>query len=271
MSTFTWLVTGSSSGMGANITLAALAAGHKVVATARNIAKAKESFPEIENRGGQWITLDVTSPDTKDIVEKAVQEHDVNVVVNNAGYALRGVLEDLRYQPSSSILRLREADNTDPSMSDIRAQIETNLFGLLAVTKGCIPTFRSRRSGTIVNISSTSGMTGNAGYSLYAASKFAVEGASESLAAELAPFNIRVLVVEPGAFRTNFQAAIQSPDQVSEPYRGTTADLIAQRISSTHGKQPGDPQKAAATIVEVVTGSGRGKDVEGQLRLPLGE
>ena len=156
-------------------------------------------------------------------------------------------------------------------MSQIRAQIETNLIGLLAVCKGCIPTFRSQRSGTIINISSTSGMTGNAGYSLYAASKFAVEGASESLAAELVPFNIRVLVVEPGAFRTNFQAAIQSPEEISEPYKGTPADLIAQRISSTHGQQPNDPQKAGQALIEAVTGSGRGKDVEGCLRLPLGK
>ena len=97
MSQYTWLVTGASSGLGANITLAVLAAGHKVVATARNVAKAKESYPDVEKQGGRWITLDVTSPDTQSIVEKAVQDHNINVVVNNAGYALRGVLEDLTY------------------------------------------------------------------------------------------------------------------------------------------------------------------------------
>ena len=148
--------------------------------------------------------------------------------------------------------------------------METNLFGALAVTRGCIPTFRAQKSGTIVNISSTSGISGNAGYSLYAASKFALEGASESLAAELAPFNIRVLVVEPGGMRTNFQAAVQS-EEVSEPYKGTPADQIAQRMRGVHGKQAGDPEKAAQAIVEAVTGTERGADVEGQLRLPLGK
>ena len=245
------LVTGASSGLGANIALAALKAGHKVVAAARNVSKAKTSYPKIESQGGHWLTLDVTSPDTEKIVSQAVREHNVNVVVNNAGYALRGVLEDL-------------------SMQQMRDQMETNVFGALAVTKGCIPHFRSNRNGTIVNISSTSGISGNASYSLYAASKFALEGASESLAAELAPFNIRVLIVEPGGFRTNFQGAVESPE-LSEPYRGTVSEELGKRMAGVHGKQAGDPAKAGQAIVEVVTGAGRGKEVEGVLRLPLGK
>ena len=96
MSTYNWLITGASSGLGAQIVLAALEAGHKVVATARNVAKAQESYPEVEQKGGSWLKLDVTSKDTASIVEKAVKEHAINVIVNNAGYALRGVLEDLR-------------------------------------------------------------------------------------------------------------------------------------------------------------------------------
>ena len=96
MRTFTFLVTGASSGFGARIAQAALNRGHRVIATARNVSKAKESYPEIEQKGGHWLSLDVTAPDTQSIVEKAVQDHDVNVVVNNAGWALRGVLEDLR-------------------------------------------------------------------------------------------------------------------------------------------------------------------------------
>ena len=97
MTAFTFLVTGASSGLGANLALAALDAGHNVVATARNVGRAKESFPTIEEKGGEWLTLDVTSLETQSIVEQAVQQHNVNVVINNAGYALRGVLEDLRY------------------------------------------------------------------------------------------------------------------------------------------------------------------------------
>ena len=97
MSPYTFLVTGASSGLGAHISIAASRAGHKVVGTARNVAKAKESYPEIEQKGGHWLALDVTSTETQSIVEKAGEEHSINVVVNNAGYALRGVLEDLTY------------------------------------------------------------------------------------------------------------------------------------------------------------------------------
>lgn len=117
-------------------------------------------------------------------------------------------------------------------------------------------------------------MTGNPGYSLYAASKFALEGASESLAAELAPFSIRVLLVEPGGFRTNFQAAVHtSASGVSEPYKGTPADKIAKRMAGVHGKQAGDPAKAGRLIVEAVTGTGVAGEVKGMgvLRLPLGK
>ena len=95
MSLYSFLITGASSGLGAHISLAALKAGHKVVATARNVANAKKSYPEIEEKGGHWLSLDVTSPDTQSIVEEVVKQHKINVVVNNAGYALRGVLEDL--------------------------------------------------------------------------------------------------------------------------------------------------------------------------------
>jgi NAD(P)-dependent dehydrogenase (short-subunit alcohol dehydrogenase family) len=252
MSTFNFLITGCSSGLGAHTAVAALKAGHFVLSTARNVPVAQRTYPSIEQLGGKWLALDVTFPDTQSIVSRAVQEHNINVVINNAGYALRGVLEDL-------------------SMDDLRAQFETNIFGALAVTKGCIPYFRSNRNGTIVNISSTSGMSGNAGYAGYAASKFALEGASESIAAELAPFGIRVLIVEPGGLRTNFQAAVHARNEVSEPYKGTVADQLAERMRGVHGKQPGDPEKAGQAIVEAVTKTGRGADTEGLLRLPLGK
>jgi NAD(P)-dependent dehydrogenase (short-subunit alcohol dehydrogenase family) len=153
----------------------------------------------------------------------------------------------------------------------IYAQFNTNVFGAFRVTKGAIPTFRAQRNGTIVNISSTAGMTGSAAYSMYAGTKFALEGASEGLAAELAPFGIRVLIVEPGGFRTNFQAVVSEPQDWPQDYTGTPADQIRQHMRSSHGKQPGDPDKAAQAIVEAVTGTGRGKDVEGCLRLPLGK
>jgi NAD(P)-dependent dehydrogenase (short-subunit alcohol dehydrogenase family) len=107
---YTWLITGASSGQGAEITLAALREGHSVVATARNVASGQRAYPDIEKLGGTWITLDVTDKNAQSIVADVVEKHNINVVVNNAGYGLRGVLEDL-------------------SMEQIRAQMETNFFG----------------------------------------------------------------------------------------------------------------------------------------------
>ncbi|KAK5111859.1 hypothetical protein LTR62_004591 [Meristemomyces frigidus] len=252
MSAYAWLITGASSGQGTELALAALRAGHRVIATARSVAAAKSAVPEIERLGGTWIWLDVTDANAEVIVAEAVKKYGVNVLVNNAGYGLRGVLEDL-------------------SMSQIRAQMETNFFGALAVTKGAIPTFRSQCSGTIVMISSASGFSGTPSQSMYSASKFALEGASESLAEELAPFGVRVLVVELGAYRTPFQNAVAKPEDVmSEAYKGTVSDLTAQRITAGHGRQAGDPVKAAEAIVDVVTGAGKGKDLGNIFRLPLG-
>lgn len=252
MTQYTWLITGASSGLGADLALAALESGHSVVATARDVRKAKEAIPEIERLGGIWITLDVTSPDTQATIERAIKDHNITVLVNNAGYGLRGVLEDL-------------------SMEQIRAQMETNFFGALACTKGALPIFRSQKSGTIVMISSASAFTGTPSQSLYSASKFALEGASEALAEEVAPFGVRVLMVELGAYRTPFQAAVEKPaDVISKPYKGTVADKTAQRITAGHGRQAGDPVKAAQAIVEVVTGTGRGTALKDVLRLPLG-
>ena len=109
MPQWTWLVTGASSGQGLEITLAALNAGHRVVATARNVDRAKAEHPEVSSLGGHWLQLDVTSDDAEAVVERAVREHGVNVLVNNAGYGLRGVLEDLRYAPS----RHRKSNTVD--------------------------------------------------------------------------------------------------------------------------------------------------------------
>lgn len=249
----TWLITGASSGLGTSIALAALQAGHKVIGTARNPTRAREQHPAFESQGGTWIQLDVTSPDTQDAIRAAVTQHDVDVLVNNAGYGVRGALEDL-------------------SFSQIRAQMETNFFGALACTRGALPHFRATRRGTVVNISSTAAMGGNAGSSMYCATKYALEGVSEALAAEVAPWNIRVLIVEPGHFRTNFQAVVD-PATVSDAYRGTPADEMTKKLTAMHGVQPGDPDLAAAAIVEVVAGTGRGasEEVRRCLRLPLGK
>lgn len=247
----TILITGASSGLGLHIALACLSAGHTVIATARNPTLARQQHPSIKT----WLPLDVTSPDTTSLAAAMVAEHDVNVVINNAGYALRGVCEDL-------------------SLEEYRAQMETNLFGAIAVTKAVLPHLRTHHpnNATIVNISSTSGLTGSAGYTAYAASKFALEGFSESLCVELKDVGIRVLLVEPGAFRTNFQSAATGPpvEGMNEAYQGTAAAAVIRDRSAQHGRQEGDPVKAGKAIVRAVMLVGEERKTEGLLRLPLG-
>ncbi|KAF2096023.1 putative short chain oxidoreductase/dehydrogenase [Rhizodiscina lignyota] len=253
---FNWLITGASNGLGATLAIHALRAGHGVVATARNVPKASKDFPEIEERGGKWLKLDVTQPDTEEVVRKVVQEQGINVIVNNAGFGGRGVLEDF-------------------TLPEVQKQFDTNVFGAVAVMKGAIPTWRERQDGTFVNISSVAGMVGNPGSSLYSASKFALEGFTEAIALELSPFNIRCLIVQPGGFRTDFQRNVLRPikGRLSQPYEGTLVHKQMDRIEegpTGHGRQPGDPDKAADAIIEVVTKKGKGGAYEGVLRLALG-
>ncbi|KAH1742821.1 hypothetical protein KXX41_002888 [Aspergillus fumigatus] len=235
----TWLITGASSGFGVVLAEAVLKAGHRVVATARNPIKAAQTYPQIESLGGTWLQLDVTRPDTKETVEDAIRKQGrIDVVVNNAGYALLGSVEDM-------------------SEEEIHQQINTNVYGPMRVIKAALPFMRAQKSGTIVNISSIAGLQAQPSCSLYAASKFALEGFSESLSKEVAPFNIRVLIVEPGAFRTNFLSAYATPAAWTEP-------------GSRNGKQEGDPVKAVERIIDVVQGTGVGAGKTSCLRLPLG-
>lgn len=159
MASKTWLVTGASSGLGAAIAEAALQAGHKVIATARNPTKAAEANPQISNLGGIWMELDVTSSGTMKVVEDAVNEYGgvVDVVINNAGYSLLGSIEDM-------------------SEAEIEAQFNTNVYGPVRVLKGVLPFMRARKSGTVVNISSSAGIEALPACAMYAGTKFALEG-----------------------------------------------------------------------------------------------
>lgn len=159
MASKTWLVTGASSGLGAAIAEAALQAGHKVIATARNPTKAAEANPQISNLGGIWMELDVTSSGTMKVVEDAVNEYGgvIDVVINNAGYSLLGSIEDM-------------------SEAEIEAQFNTNVYGPVRVLKGVLPFMRARKSGTVVNISSSAGIDALPACAMYAGTKFALEG-----------------------------------------------------------------------------------------------
>ncbi|GLI78308.1 hypothetical protein PoHVEF18_006619 [Penicillium ochrochloron] len=250
----TWLVTGASSGLGTAIAEVALRAGNKVIATARNPAKAAKENPQIEELGGTWLELDVTNVETSKKVQDAIQQSGgaIDVVVNNAGYSLLGSIEDM-------------------SEAEIENQFSTNVYGPVRVLKGVLPFMRAQRSGTIVNVSSIAGMDGLPSCAIYAGSKFALEGMSESLSRELAPLGIRVIIVEPGQFRTKFLSAFVEPAAgLNEDYIGTPLDSILKVFRTHDGKQTGDPTKAAQRVLDVVTGTGIGAGKENLLRLPLG-
>ena len=187
------VVTGSSSGIGLEISLTLARNGFQTYATMRNPEKrpALELGQKKENLPINILQLDVTNEKS---VENAIahivsQENKIDVLVNNAGYGLMGAFEELH-------------------LEEIRQQFETNFFGLIRVTQAVLPLMRKRQSGIIVNISSGAGRFGYPGGSAYVGTKFAIEGLSESLAYEVYPFGIRVVVVEPGFVRTNFSKAV---------------------------------------------------------------
>ncbi|KAL4741090.1 hypothetical protein BDV11DRAFT_183758 [Aspergillus similis] len=253
----TWFITGASSGFGLDLALLALSSGHKVIATVRNVSKSSSAVAAIKAKGGEVLELDVTKADTiAGVVKKANTIYGgVDILVNNAGYSLLGAVEDM----------------TD---EEAKLQLETNFFGPFRLIRSFLPTLRSRQNGsaTIVNVSSVAGQDAQPTCGLYAASKFALEGLSEALAREVAPFNISVLIVEPGAFRTNFLSAMQKTETpLSEQYRGGPVDIVMGKFEAAQGKQRGDPRKAVQRVFEVVTGTGEAGALKGKiLRLPLG-
>ncbi|KAL4754403.1 hypothetical protein BDW72DRAFT_214292 [Aspergillus terricola var. indicus] len=253
----TWFITGASSGFGLDLALLALSSGHKVIATVRNASKSSSAVAAIKAKGGEILELDVTKADAiPGVVKKANALYGgIDILVNNAGYSLLGAVEDM----------------TD---EEAKLQLETNFFGPFRLIRSFLPTLRSRQNGTatIVNVSSVAGQDALPTCGLYAASKFALEGLSEALAREVAPFNISVLIVEPGAFRTNFLSAVQKTETpLSEPYRGGPVDIALGKFGAAQGKQKGDPRKAVQRVFEVVTGTGEAGALRGKiLRLPLG-
>ena len=229
-----WLITGSSRGLGRAFTEAVLAAGHSVAACARNI----KQLEELQERFGERIlpvSMDVTSEaQAKDAVDSTIEYFGaLDVLVNNAGYGNVSSVEDT-------------------TIEDFRAQIETNLFGVIIMTKAVLPYFRERRAGTIIQISSIAGRIGPAGRAPYAAAKFGVEGFSESLAKEVSPLGIHVTIVEPGGFRTDFAGSSTELREGRPEYDATVgASVRFQR--DYNGKQPGDPAKAAAIVLDLVS------------------
>jgi NAD(P)-dependent dehydrogenase (short-subunit alcohol dehydrogenase family) len=226
-----WLITGAARGMGVDIAKAALDAGHAVVATARNADSVTGTLGQHDDLLA--VALDVTDPAAAEAAVKAALDRfgRIDVLVNNAGNFYAGFFEEL-------------------SPADIRAQIETTLFGPMNVTRAVLPVMRAQRCGLVVAISSTAGIAGQAFCTAYAASKFGVEGWIESLSPEIEPFGIRTMLVEPGFFRTE----LLTPE--STTYAKPSIDDYAERTKQTvaawngmNGQQAGDPAKLAAALL----------------------
>jgi len=230
-----WFITGAGRGMGVDIAKAALAAGHAVVATARNTDTVTAALGQDEDLLA--VKLDVTDPaDARAAVTAAVERFGrIDVLVNNAGNFYAGFFEELRPQ-------------------DFRAQVETTLFGPINVTRAVLPVLRAQRSGLVVAISSTAGIVGQEFCTAYAAAKFGVEGWIESLTPEVAPFSIHTMLVEPGFFRTQ----LLTPESTN--YAEPSIDDYAERTNQTvaawkamNGQQGGDPAKLANALVQLAS------------------
>ncbi|KAG0702630.1 hypothetical protein DFH29DRAFT_1079385 [Suillus ampliporus] len=249
-----WLITGTSSGFGRRLVLAVLERGDRVVATARSLQKIQD-FPQSPNL--HLLGLDVTSGSSaiKDRVDEAAKLWGrIDVLVNNAGIGFPGILEEC-----GADLLLR--------------QYRTNVLGVLDVTNAALPYMRERRSGTVVIIGSRSAWRPEIrGLGGYASSKAAVHAMSETLALEVAPFNIRFLIVEPGAFRTENICRNKFDtwtNPISDYDDGRAQSLV--RFETLPGSQPGDPMKAMKVVVDVVRREGVAAGREWPLYLVLGE
>jgi NAD(P)-dependent dehydrogenase (short-subunit alcohol dehydrogenase family) len=244
----TWFITGASTGLGRTLAEAVLAHGDRVVATARDVTALDDLVgPDPSGADVIRLPLDVTDPErVRAAVAEAIERAGaIDVLVNNAGHGLLGTVEEL-------------------SDEQIRRILGTNVFGVLAVTRAVLPHMRARRRGHIVQMSSVGGVVPNPGHSLYGTSKFALEGMSEALAGEVAPFGIRVTIVEPGPFRTDFAGRSMEYAAQIDDYRDTPAGALRDRFARQDGAQPNDPRRAAEAIIRAV------RDESFPLRLPLG-
>lgn len=240
-----WLITGCSSGLGRAIAKEALVSGAKVVVTARNssdIQDFQKDFPD----NALILSLDVTNQEQiKSTVEEAKKKFGrIDVLVNNAGCAIFGAVEEI---PDK----------------EVRKVFETNFFGLLELTRTVLPIMRAQKSGHIINISAVGGMVSTQCLGIFNATKYAIEGLTEALSHEVSGLGIKVSLIEPGPTRTNFLTRMQRFNSITDYEESRT--FISQIMDQYSGKQPGDPQKIAKTIVQTV------ENPVPPLHLPLGK
>ncbi|KAJ7646743.1 NAD-P-binding protein [Roridomyces roridus] len=246
-----WLITGANSGLGLALAECVLSQGDHVIAAVRKVSSIPES---IKDAKPLVLNLNASDSEIKQAGSEALKIYGggrhffrpppygrVDVLVNNAGYCLTGYTEEL-------------------DDADIKREFQTNFFGAISLTQSLLPAFRQQKSGHILNLSSVAAMAGGAPFAMYNASKAALEAATESLSLELAPFNIRVLIIEPGYFPTNFLATAGANG--THPTRSTGAypdwSTVPDGYAARHvaSKQVGDLNKAAARMFEVVSGTG---------------
>lgn len=226
-----WFITGTSTGFGYLLAEEALKRGERVIATARDVSKLSRLARQYPDRI-HTLTLDVTNPN--EIISIAQQGiaafGHVDTLVNNAGYGVNGAIEEV-------------------SEDEFEPMFQTNIYGLIRVTRAFLPHFRQRRSGHIFNLSSIGGLIGSPGWGFYNATKFAVGGLSEALAEEMKPLGVHVTVVEPGPFRTDFLGRSSKLARRQLRDYATTAGKTREYLKTQSGKQPGDPQKAVEAII----------------------
>ena len=243
-----WMITGAGRGLGLEIARAALAGGEHVALATRRPEQLPEDVRSHPN--ALPVSLDVTDQDqiAAAVTEVVERFGTVDVLVNNAGRGLLGALEEI----------------TD---SEARSLFDVNVFGLINTTRAVLPSMRAAGGGKLVHIGSRSGFEGEPGVSMYSASKFAVAGIGEALAAELEPFGIQSMVVEPGVFRTDFldASSLQVPENRIPDYDETPAHVTLDWAGQANHTQPGDPVKGAAFIYQVVSSDRL------PLRLPVGQ
>lgn len=243
-----WMITGAGRGLGLEIARAALAGGERVALAARR----PERLPDDVRTHPYALPVGLDVTDQAQITTAVTEVLDrfgtIEVLVNNAGRGLLGALEEL----------------TD---AEARSLFDVNVFGLINMTRAVLPTMRTSGGGKLIHIGSRSGFEGEPGVSMYSASKFAVAGIGEALAAELEPFSIQSMVVEPGIFRTDFldTSSVQMPDHRIAAYDGTPAHVTLDWAAEANHTQLGDPVKGAAFIYQVASGE------QLPLRLPVGQ
>ncbi len=242
-----WLITGISSGLGKALAESVIETGDFVIGTFREESQVLE-YNQKNIKNAKAILLDITNENAiEKSIDKIILKYGrIDILVNNAGSGFVGAIEET-------------------SMQEVRSIFESNFFGTLKITQSVLPFMRKEKKGHIVQISSHGGIKAFAGFGIYNASKFALEGFSEAMAAEVAPLGIKVSIIEPGPFRTNFAGnGLGQAKKLIDDY-SETAGLFRTKLKSVDGKQEGDPIKASKAIIDLVNSENP------TLRLPLGK